>query len=176
MEQAREFVGALWQSRREEMKTFRNAWIKQVRTNPLWAGLIDYFAGCLEVLARWTNRAIAAHGAKSWETIGFKALSHKGVDVRKNRNVDYGNAEYLAVLQLLALRDTRVWVYLKMMRQAWPTYMDLWAPNKTNAHVEQLADVVEIVMAALRGEACFAEIHHEPDFETCFQCSPPYAS
>ena len=79
----------------------------------------------------------------------------------KNQTVDYGNAEYLAVLQFFALADTRVWVYLNMMRAAWPTYMDLWAANKTNAHVEQLADVVEIVVAALRGEACFAEVHHE---------------
>ena len=160
--QAEDFLRRLSQSKRAEMKAFRNSWIKRVITNPLWPGLIEYFVRCLEVLAGWTNRAIAAHGVQSWEAIGFKELSHKGFDVRRNnQKVDYGNAEYLAVLQFLALADTRVWVYLKMMRRAWPTYMDLWAPNKTNAHVEQLADVVEIVIAALRGESYFAEVVHE---------------
>ena len=42
--------------------------------------------------------------------------------------------------------------------------MDLWAENKTNGHVEQLADVVEIVMGALRGEEWFEQLfkkHHD---------------
>ena len=44
------------------------------------------------------------------------------------------------------------------MGVAWPTYMDLWATNKTADHVEQLADVVEILMAALRGDPFFANV------------------
>ena len=69
--EAQEFVDALSQNRRAEMKTFMNNWIKRVMRNPLWPCLIDYFARCLEVLARRTTSAIAAHGVQSWEAIGF---------------------------------------------------------------------------------------------------------
>ena len=44
------------------------------------------------------------------------------------------------------------------MRCAWPTFLDVWSAKKTVRHVERLADIVEIVMAALRGDEWFKQI------------------
>ena len=49
------------------------------------------------------------------------------------------------------------------MRDAWPTLVDLRRAANTEQHVERLADIVEIVMGALRGEAWF----HDCIGETC---------
>ena len=40
--------------------------------------------------------------------------------------------------------------------------MDLWKEKKTAAHVERLADVVEIIMAAAHGEEFFRDLFERP--------------
>ena len=44
------------------------------------------------------------------------------------------------------------------MRSIWPTYLDLWHREKSPAHIERLADVVEIIMGAFRGEVFFNQV------------------
>ena len=95
-------------------------------------------------------------GAKSWEDCGFKNLSYKGFDVVGHfRIVDYGNYEYLAMLECWSLLEPGIWESLNSMRHAWPVLLDLWRADKSERHVERLAGIVEVVMGALRGEAWF---------------------
>ena len=90
--------------------------------------------------------------------LGFEILSYQGYDVTGHlRAVDYGNYEYLSVLEFWSLREPKIWESLNSMRDAWATLLDLWHAANTQRHVERLADIVEIVMGALRGEDWFHE-------------------
>ena len=131
--------------------------IKQIAIASGWSLLLDFAFGCIQKLARSTKQQCAS-GVKSWEACGFKYLSYQGYDVTGHlRAVDYGNYEYLSVLEFWSLREPKIWKSLNSMRDAWPTLLDLWHAAKTQRHVERLADIVEIVMGALRGEDWFHE-------------------
>ena len=67
----------------------------------------------------------------------------------------------MAILQLWCLREPMLWTSLNSMRKQWPVLLDGWRPSKTNAHVERLADVIEIIMCALRGDEWFNKLHAE---------------
>ena len=72
------------------------------------------------------------------------------------RIIDYGNKEYVAILQLFAMMNPSEFsAHLEPMRENWPAHMDLWADHKTNAHWERLADITECIMGALRAEEWF---------------------
>ena len=151
-----EFLAKLKESgpRHRERQSLR-AQIKQVAIHSGWNLLLEFALDCIKQLARSTKQQCAS-GVKSWEACGFKYLSYQGYDVIcDTRAVDYGNYEYLAVLEFWSLREPKIWESLNSMRDAWPTVLDLWHTAKTERHVERLADVVEIVMGALRGGAWF---------------------
>ena len=131
------------------------ALIKQIAKSPLMDKLLQFALECVELLAH-SQRQQCASGDKSWEACGFKYLSYQGYDVIGGlRIVDYGNYEYLALIEFWSLRKPAIWESLNIMRKAWPVLLDLWSPAKTERHVERLADIVEIVMGALRGEDWF---------------------
>ena len=94
---------------------------------------------------------------KSWPQSGFKLLSYQGYDTRHHGLiiVDYGNYEYLALLEFLCLQDAAIWENLNILRKSWPTKLDLWKTHKSLKHVERLGDVIEIIMGGLRGENWF---------------------
>ena len=94
-----------------------------------------------------------------WQACGIKYLSDQGYDVDGLRIIDYGNCEYLAMVECWALRKPSIWAGLNKLRPAWPTYLDLWYVDKTTAHIIRLADIVEIIMGAARAEPWFAAIH-----------------
>ena len=54
------------------------------------------------------------------------------------------------------------------MRHAWPTLLDLWNVANTERHVERVADIVELVMGALRGEAWYDDSIGEKCLPTMF--------
>ena len=119
--------------------------------------LLGFALGCIQKLARSTKQQCAS-SVKSWEACGFKYFSYQGYDVTGHlRAVDYGNCEYLSVLEFWSLRERKIWESLNSMRDAWPTLLDLWHAAKTQRHVERLADIVDIVMGALHGETWFHE-------------------
>ena len=47
------------------------------------------------------------------------------------RAVDYGNYEYLAVLEFWSLLEPKIGESLNSMRDAWPTLLDLWNAAQT---------------------------------------------
>ena len=131
------------------------AQIKHIALDCGWNSLLEFALDCVQQLARSTGQQCAS-GVLSWEAAGFKYLSYQGYDVIGHlyAAVD-GNYEYLAVLEFWSLREPKIWESLNSMRDAWPTLLDLWHAAKTKQHVERLADIVEIVMGALRGEDWF---------------------
>ena len=131
------------------------AQIKQIALDCGWNSLLEFALDCVQQLARSTGQQCAS-GVLSWEAAGFKYLSYQGYDVIGHLYaVDYGNYEYLAVLEFWSLREPKIWESLNSMRDAWPTLLDLWHVANTEQHDERVADIVEIVMGALRGEDWF---------------------
>ena len=156
---------------RQRERQHMRAQIKQIAIASGWNWLLDFALGCIQKLARSTEQQCAS-GVKSWEACGFKSLSYQGYDVTGHlRAVDYGNYEYLAVLEFWSLREPKIWESLNSMRDAWPTLLDLWRAATTQRHVERLADIVEIVMGALRGEAWFHEWIGEKPLPICSLCT-----
>ena len=133
--------------------------IKQIAKNTrMMQKLLQFAHECVGLLALSQLQQCAA-GVRSWEDCGFKLLSYQGYDVIGGvRVVDYGNYEYRALIEFWCLRNPAIWESLNSMRRAWPALLDLWSPAKTDRHVERLADIVEIVMGALRGEDWFRPI------------------
>ena len=112
------------------------------------------------------TRFMANHAAEnrhlSWEGIGFKDASHNGYDVT-NRGlsiIDYGNHEYMNILEFIVLRRPDVQIHLNCLYHVWPT-IDLWASYKSNDSIERLADIVECIMAAFRGHSFFEGVIQE---------------
>ena len=70
-------------------------------------------------------------GVLCWEDCGFTHLSYQGYDaIGHLRAADYGNYEYLAVLEFWSLLEPKIWESLNSMRDAWPTLLDLWRVAK----------------------------------------------
>ena len=132
--------------------------IRKLARNPLLGELFTFMDHAVHIMALYADSKVAHEGPQGWHPIGFKYLSTLGYEPDGLRQIDYGNVEYLAVLQFCSLGEPAILEALCHLRRHWPTYMDLWAESKTNGHVEQLADVVEIVMGALRGEEWFEQL------------------
>ena len=95
----------------------------------------------------------------SWERIGFKGISYHGYDVSQSglQCIDYGNYEYMHILEFIALRVPDMQPHLCSLYRVWPT-VDLWAPEKSENSVERLGDIVECIMAAFRGHDWFQNV------------------
>ena len=92
-------------------------------------------------------------GHTAW-TYRRKELSHKGYDVHKNRWVDYGNAEYASLFGFLYLHDDLLKEYLDFIIEYWPSL----GPNCDSEHAYSMkGDVLEICLAALRGDQLFVD-------------------
>ena len=140
----------------EKVMLFRNK-VKQAATNGHHALLMDYGTEVTGMLAAHVNRQSAP---RTWQAIGFKHLSYEGYDVTPNglHPVDYGNCEYVVMLEFWCLERPALCTSLMALQRRWPVYLDLWKQNKSSAHVERLADIVEIIMGAARGEVFFKDI------------------
>ena len=131
--------------------------VRDAANSSLLATLLDFAQRCVEGLAAENERWNQVHNRQpSWEEIGFKALSFEGYDIDGLRVIDYGNKEYEAILELFALYRPTLWDALNRLHNSWPS-LDLWRMNPSRAATERKADVVEIIMGALRGERNFLE-------------------
>ena len=83
------------------------------------------------------------------------------------RVIDYGNKEYLTTLQYMVLAQPTIHDSLNRLRSRWPTLMDLWLSYKSDQHIERLADVVEIIMGALRAEHWFTHLWGIDRYRNC---------
>ena len=123
--------------------------------------LLSFAGGVLRKVNDHVQQLLLSHGAISWHASGLKTLSHEGYDVRGAQLIDYGNWEYTTILGALCLMDTSVDVaingQLNGLAVTWPS-LDMWREPKSDDAYEMLGDVVEIIMAALRGDRFFGEL------------------
>ena len=115
--------------------------------------LADVFHSVLNIVASATERDELIHGRRSWADLGWKAMSMKGFDVRQDKTLDYGNYEYRCLSRVLCLAYPSLLGQLARLSRFWPTLH----PDQLDCDnvVEMQGDLVEILFAALRGEAYF---------------------
>ena len=87
----------------------------------------------------------------------WKAVSMEGYDVVRNKIIDYGNREYTTILAAFMVRDTKIAECVTWLSGHWPS-LHPFNSEHTNHSVEMQADIIEIVMAALRGHDLFCEV------------------
>ena len=85
----------------------------------------------------------------------WKPVSHMGFDVIRGRTVDYGNREYAAIY-LMFCNDPVIADSVEKLQKRWPT-LRLDGLQSETALVRK-ADVVEVILAALRGNDIFHSI------------------
>ena len=140
--------------------------MRDAANSKLFGVLMNFAQRCVELLAAENERWIHENGRQpSWEAIGFKRLSFDGYDVQGLRIIDYGNKEYEAILELFALHRPKLWMALIRLQKSWPT-LDLWEKTPSPAATERKADVVEMIMGALRGNTFFEPVWRQVIDET----------
>ena len=87
----------------------------------------------------------------------WKALSQDGYDVRQNRSADYGNVEYSSLLACFTLMEpTGFAVQLEWLCMCWPSLSPLDPAHHNDHGCEMQGGLIEIAMAAFRGDALFS--------------------
>jgi len=102
----------------------------------------------LELMVRRATRLPMS----GWKEVGFKPWSHRGFDYVRGRKIDYGNVEYACIMHVLIYMSRPLIRSMNQLAQRWPS---LNPRSETNETVEKLGDIVEILMACLRGDALF---------------------
>ena len=120
--------------------------------------LAAFFCRVLEIIAD-SVRADELHFGRrrSWADLGWKEMSFNGYDVRtRTQTIDYGNKEYRTFARALSLTDPRINVQLVRLSFYWlsmhPDQPDTWDT------LDRQGDLVEIFLAALRGEDFFLQM------------------
>ena len=93
----------------------------------------------------------------NWPSWGsrWKRVSEEGYDVIRGRAVDYGNAEYSAILQFLYLIDSSCRQSIEYLVNYWPSIHPNDPCHYTEHGVSMQGDVIEICLAALRDHPDF---------------------
>ena len=163
-----EFLQALryYPKSSSEYNAARQLWhcIHRASHNPMLNNLLRFGHQCVQMLA---DNLSGDPSTPSWRGCGYKYLSFQGFDADGLTIINYGNKEYHALLQSMALAKPTIHHALNRLRTRWPTLMDLWAPHKSDQHVERLADVVEIMMGAARGEPWFQHLWSLGRYRNC---------
>ena len=103
------------------------------------------------VLANWANACLSVAG-QPWKD-AMKPLSMQGYDVVNNRKVDYGNFQYRVVTHMWGLRSRSI--YDSLVRAA-GAFAALHPHRPDTPRVlDRQGDVVEILMAACRGDESY---------------------
>ena len=109
----------------------------------------------------WLSNNDHLQGESSW-TFRWKALSHDGYHVRKNQIIDYGNMEYVTIVRFLYLYDEYMAQCFDYLISLWPSLDVCPGPHLSSWHgVSMNGDVIEIYLAALRGERVFHDVMQE---------------
>ena len=90
----------------------------------------------------------------SWALL-WKPETFEGVDVIRNRVVDYENLYYRTFLVMAVLLAPRVGVLLEGLQQFWPAMNT--TDRDTEDNLDRCGDLIELMAAALRGNARFDE-------------------
>ena len=93
-------------------------------------------------------------GYTSWD-YRWKAVSREGFDILRGRLLGYGNQEYRAILQWLYLQDTECAKFIDWLADWWPELHPIDADKRKQPCLEMQGDVIEISLAALRGNRYF---------------------
>ena len=89
----------------------------------------------------------------SWD-YRWKSVSHAGYDMYQKRWVDYNNWTYRTLLIGLCNADDNIAKLVYVLATYWPSLdPSLPAPSKTA--IEMQGDLIEVILAALRGDANF---------------------
>ena len=109
----------------------------------------------------WITYHDYLHGQSSW-TFRWKGISTNGYHVRRNRHIDYGNLEYVAMLRFLCLIDAEIAKFLDYLIEYWPSLSVCEGPHLCSKHgVSMKGDIIEIYLAGLRGETLFHHVLQE---------------
>ena len=98
----------------------------------------------------------------SWRD-SWKPVSKEGYDTVKGGLgfVDYGNQEYSTLMEVLSISSPRIWSLVERLGAHFPSVVQFrHGPDlsETNYGTERQADVIEVVLAALRGHKVFEDI------------------
>ena len=138
--EGRQLMGWLWAQPSRELRKG-----EVVRAAKLFEITLDF-------LLRVSNARPAASFRHLW-----KDLSFEGVDVLKERLVDYGNKEYKTTALIFALVRPPVLVLLEALSRRWPSLSPV-APDTLDS-LDHTGDLVEVHMAALRASEYFQGEH-----------------
>ena len=109
----------------------------------------------------WITYHDYLRGESSW-AFRWKGISTKGYHVKRNRHIDYGNLEYVAMLRFLCLIDEDVAKFLDYLIEYWPSLSVCEGPHFSSKHgVSMKGDIIEIYLAALRGDTLFHHVLQE---------------
>ena len=109
----------------------------------------------------WITYHDYLRGESSW-TFRWKDISTNGYHIRRNRLIDYGNLEYVAMLRFLCLIDEEIAKFLDYLTEYWPSLSVYEGPHLCSEHgVSMKGDIIEIYLAGLRGEPLFAQVLQE---------------
>ena len=138
--------------------------IHDAARSPIMGELLLFGAQCVAMLA---DNLPGDPSTQTWTSCGYKYLSYQGYDTDCNglRIIDYGNFEYYALIQCWTLAQPAMHGSLNRLRSAWPTYLDVWRSPATGRHIERLADVVEIILAAARAEGWFKPLWDREQYQ-----------
>ena len=109
----------------------------------------------------WITYHDYSRGESSWN-VRWKSVSRDGYHVRRNRHIDYGNLEYVAMLRFLCLIDEEIAKFVDYLTEYWPSFRVYEGPHLCSMHgVSMKGDIIEIYLAALRGDTHFAQVLRE---------------
>ena len=109
----------------------------------------------------WLSYDDNLRGESAW-TYRWKPISCDGYHVKKNHIIDYGNMEYVTILRFLYLYDEYIAQCLDYLISRWPSLNVCQEPHLSSWHgVSMKGDVIEIYLAALRGELIFRDALQE---------------
>ena len=95
----------------------------------------------------WITYHDYSRGESSWN-VRWKSVSRDGYHVRRNRHIDYGNLEYVAMLRFLCLIDEEIAKFVDYLTEYWPSFRVYEGPHLCSMHgVSMKGDIIEIYLA-----------------------------
>ena len=144
------------------MSTRRCSTASSAKTFEIFTRNVDQLIPSLEkVIGRLVHLQCTQLAGQVWQT-HWEKVSHDGFDIVKGKSVDYGNIEYVVVLNLITSRSPYI---LKCMTWLGDSHFGSLNPDVvlTSHNVEMKADVIEVCLAAFRGHPDFAHLAPDAD-------------
>ena len=95
----------------------------------------------------WITYHDYLRGESSW-TFRWTCVSTNGYHVRRNKHIDYGNLEYVAMLRFLCLMDEEMAKLVDYLTEYWPSLSVYEGPHLCSKHIVNMkGDIIEIYLA-----------------------------